>query len=378
MKWVRIIILSFLFAALFYVVRLDSRTLAQSNIEDIQNRIKQYEDELDRLGKQAQTLSLQILHYDAQINLTAAKIEQTESEIEDLKGKIGRLEDSIGSLSTLFSLRVVETYKTRKLGDPLIYLIATHDLNGLLLRLQYLKIIQQHDRDLLFNLQSAQTTYQGEKEEFEDLQKKLEDQKNQLDSQKKEKANLLFVTRNNEKKYQELLAAARAELAVALGQGTETYLRDVSEGEIIGHVIPTASGCSSGQHLHFEVHQGSSIQDPNNFLKPISFSYTYPPEQYSYFGTINPHGSWNWPMDEPIEINQGFGSHGFAKTFYPGGVHNGIDLDSSSSTLVKAVKGGKLYAGSYVCSGKLAGTLLYAKVDQGDGITTWYLHMTPQ
>ena len=83
-------------------------------------------------------------------------------------------------------------------------------------------------------------------------------------------------------------------------------------------------------------------------------------------------------MDEPIEINQGFGSHGFAQAFYPGGVHNGIDLDSNSSTQVKAVKPGKLYGGSYQCGGVYPGALLYAKVEQGDGFTTWYLHTTPQ
>ena len=159
--------------------------------------------------------------------------------------------------------------------------------------------------------------------------------------------------------------------------GKETFLRDVSEGDTIGRVIPSASGCSSGQHLHFEVHSGGSIQDPNNYLKPISFSYS-PGYDTSYYGAINPHGIWNWPMNEPIEINQGFGSHPFAQAFYPGGVHNGIDLDSGSSTNVKAVKSGKLYGGSYQCGGRYAGTLLYAKVEQGDGITTWYLHMTPQ
>lgn len=83
-------------------------------------------------------------------------------------------------------------------------------------------------------------------------------------------------------------------------------------------------------------------------------------------------------MEEPIEINQGFGTHEFARIYYPGGVHNGIDLDSKTSTTVKAVKGGKLYGGSYQCGGKYPGTLLYAKVDQGDGITSWYLHMMPQ
>ena len=58
--------------------------------------------------------------------------------------------------------------------------------------------------------------------------------------------------------------------------------------------------------------------------------------------------------------------------------HNGIDLDSNSSTQVRAVKAGKLYGGSYQCGGSYPGALLFAKVDNGDGTTSWYLHMTPQ
>lgn len=48
-------------------------------------------------------------------------------------------------------------------------------------------------------------------------------------------------------------------------------------------------------------------------------------------------------------------------------------MDSGSST-VKAVKAGKLYGGAYNCAN---GKLFYAKIDHGDGLTTWYLHMIP-
>ncbi|OGM76698.1 hypothetical protein A2210_01595 [Candidatus Woesebacteria bacterium RIFOXYA1_FULL_40_18] len=333
---------------------------------------------LQKTGEQKKTLSNQIAQYDAQIKLTSLKISQTEEKIVLLGGRIDQLEGSLTTLSGAFSSRAVETYKMQRLGDPFFLLVSAPDLGEAVSRFHYLQRIQEADRDLLTRLQTAQTTYVGQKTDQEELQAELEKQKANLNSQKVAKAALLSATKNDEKKYQQLLASARAELAVSLGQGKETFLRDVNEGDVIGRVIPSASGCSSGQHLHFEVHQGSSIQDPNNFLRPIAYTYSYPESQYGYYGTINPHGGWRWPMDEPIEINQGFGSHTFAQQFYPGGAHNGIDLDSNSSTQVRAVKAGKLYGGSYQCGGSYPGALLFAKVDNGDGTTSWYLHMTPQ
>jgi len=377
MKIFKVIFLILL--AFFLFILVVGRASAQtcSNITNVNERITCYENEVSRLQAQSKTLSNQIAQFDAQIRLATLKISQTEEKILLLGGRIDQLEGSLTALSGAFSSRAVETYKMARVGDPLLILVSAPDLTEAISRFHYLQRIQEADRDLLQRLQTAQNTYKGQKTDQETLQAELQKQKANLDKQKKEKAALLAVTKNDERKYQELLAAARAELAVILGQGSEKFLRDISEGEVIGRVIPSASGCSSGQHLHFEIHNGTSVEDPNNYLKPISFSYA-PGYDTSYYGAINPHGSWNWPMDEPIEINQGFGSHPFAKTFYPGGVHNGIDIDSTSSTSVKAVKAGKLYGGSYQCGGVYPGTLLFAKVEQVDGLITWYLHMTPQ
>lgn len=379
MKFAKIIGLVVLISLGFYLISLRTNLpIEAKTLEEIQKEIENYENELGRLSAQAKTLTNQISQFDAQIRLTELKISQTEEKILLLGGRIDQLEGSLDALSTAFSSRAVETYKMARVGDPFLMVVSAPDLSRAVSRFYYLQRIQEADRELLTKLQFAQNNYKVEKTDQEDLQLELEEQKTNLDKQKKEKANLLSVTRNDEKRYQQLLASAQAELAVVLGQGKETFMRDVKEGEVIGRVIPSASGCSSGQHLHLEVHQGGSIADPSNYLRPISFSYDYGPDQYGYYGTVSPHGSWNWPMDEPIQINQGFGSHGFAKTFYPGGVHNGIDLDSGSSTSVKAIKAGKLYGGSYQCGGRYPGALLYAKVEHGDGIITWYLHMTPQ
>lgn len=346
--------------------------------EEIKREIEDYEKELTSLSQRAKTLSNQIAQFDVQINLTLAKIAQTQEKILLLGGRIDQLEGSLSSLSNAFSSRAKETYKIYRLGDPALFLIASSDLSEAVSRFYYLQRIQKEDYSLMVRLTEAQGIYKEQKKSQEDLGAVLNKEKGNLAAAKIEKANLLSVTRSDEKRYQQLVSSARAELAVILGKGKETFVRDVSEGALIGRMIPQLSGCSSGKHLHFEVHEGDSIKDPNSYLTATSFGYSYGSDKYGYYGTVNPSGSLRWPVDSPIVINQGFGSHGFAKTFYPGGVHNGIDIDSDGGTSVYSVKGGKLYAGNYSCGGAYPGTLLYAKIDHGGGLTTWYLHITPQ
>lgn len=355
-------------------VAIDDPCLSKSG----QDKLKCYNDQVDLLSSQAKTLSNQIAQYNAQINLTQLKIAETESKIAMLGGRIDQLETSLDSLTTAFSSRAVETYKLSRFENNFVYIFSASDVNDAVSRFHYLQKIQQEDTDLMEKLQTAQTVYKGQKNDQETLQVQLKSQKDQLDQQKADKANLLAVTQNNENIFAKLRDEAAAELAAVAGLGQETFIRDVNAGDVIGNIISSASGCSSGRHLHFEVHQGDSLADPNNYLSAVSFGYSYDQSQYGYFGTINPHGGWLWPISDPIIINQGFGSHGFAATFYPNGIHTGIDIDSGSSTQVKAVHSGKLYGGSYQCGGSYPGNLLYAKVDNGDGTTVWYLHMIPQ
>ena len=78
-------------------------------------------------------------------------------------------------------------------------------------RFHYLQKIEEEDRSLLTKLTEAQTTYQGEKQDQETLQKQLTVQQANLNTQKIAKNNLLAATKNSEAKYQTLLSQAIAQ-----------------------------------------------------------------------------------------------------------------------------------------------------------------------
>ena len=180
-------------------------------LKELDNQIAEYEQQISRLKNQSVTLQNQITQFDTQIKLTTLKIQRTEEKILLLSGRIDRLEISLDSLSEAFSSRAVETYKMFRFDDPFMVLITSPDLKEAMTRFQYLKRIQDADRDLLERLVSTQTSYKTEKSTQEELQEELESEKFALDSQKKAKNNLLTQTKNDEKKYQELLAQAQAQ-----------------------------------------------------------------------------------------------------------------------------------------------------------------------
>ncbi|OGM08392.1 hypothetical protein A2Z67_01560 [Candidatus Woesebacteria bacterium RBG_13_36_22] len=351
--------------------------------ERLSREIQEYEAEISKLKSQASTLSNQIAQFDAQIRLTSLKISQTEEKILLLGGRIDQLETSLQTLTRAFASRVVRTYKMARLNEPYAFIISSPDLDAAVTSFHYLQKIQESDRDLLVRLEKAQETYEEEKVDQEDLQTQLEDQKTVLGAQKSAKAYILEQTRNDEKKYQELLAQARAEYeaiqAIIAGKGQEEEVGKVSQGQRIASMIQGPSCNSSGTHLHFIVSQNGNVQNPFNYLKPgVDFENCSGSSCGTSDGDVlNPSGSWDWPINPKIKVFQGYGSTWAVRNTWVGRIysfHNGVDMNNDLSLDVKAVRSGTLYRGSYSGSGSCQ--LRYVRVDHDDSdLDTLYLHI---
>jgi peptidoglycan hydrolase CwlO-like protein len=230
-KALKISFATLLIGFLIFFARSVPKSHAQSTDEQqLQEQIDKYEKEIERLKGQALTLTNQIAQYDAQIKLTSLQISETETKISQLAGRIDQLEVSLDALTQAFSSRATETYKMARLEDPILFIVSAPDLSVAMSRFHYLKKIQSSDRDLMLRLQSVQTTYKGEKQDQEQLQAQLEVQKKNLDAQKYAKANLLQVTHNDEKRFQQLLSEAKAQLAAlrrfVISQGGASILHN--------------------------------------------------------------------------------------------------------------------------------------------------------
>lgn len=350
------------------------KTCLESNISEAREQSITLQSTINLLDGQIQLQQLQI-------SQTEAEILQLERQIIDLTGRISGLEVSLDRLSELLVERVQEHYK-RQATTPVGLLVFSHSLTNFLAQKHYLQLAQE---ELSQNMQQAETQrldYDQQKKlkeekqlEVESKRALLEQQEANLSKQKSEQQVLLTQTKNNEAQYQEQLARTLGEINaiqdIIAGRGDETEVGDVKEGDRIASIIVGASACSTGTHLHFEVVQGGAHRNPAEFLKGIDATWNNQPDDPFSFS-----GDWNWPMENPARINQGYGMTYYARVIraYGGAPHTGIDMVSKSSGnyTVKAVKDGKLYRGSIPCGG---GLLRYVRVEHADNYTTYYLHI---
>jgi len=214
-----------LFLSLLFFTLTPCYVSAEST-EEIQSQINQYISKLNELGTAKNTLSNQIKLLDSQYQLTLLKITQTENsiktlekEISQLSVEIGKLEIQINNLSETYINQTVENYKLQKKVPSFAYLFSSN-INAFLEQHQYISAIQKSSRKNLIDMETIRANYDEQKTakakkqaEMEDLKKTLASQKNSLNSQKASKNNLLESTKNDEKKYQQLLSEAQSQLA---------------------------------------------------------------------------------------------------------------------------------------------------------------------
>ena len=383
-----ITIISLLFSSSYFILADES----SSKKSDLEEKIKEYEAELSRLGEQKGTLSSEIQYMDTQMYLTELKIQETEQNIEStqkeislLNDRIEGLDDSLSYLAKILIKRIVQGYK-QKNASFLDLLLDSSNANDLIDEIKYQKIAQKNNEKLLvqvqqtkLNFEEQKTLREEKKAELDNLKLTLDNYKADLNNQKLAKQRLLEATKNNERTYQNLLAQAKAEYAsiigIIAGAGTENKLRDVKKGDAIATIISGASCNSNGTHLHFMFKDGTSEVNPFNYLKGISHENCSGSSCGSGDGdSFNPSGDLDWPIDGPIKLTQGYGDTWAVKNTWVRNIysfHNGIDFNGPS-TNVRALADGELYRGSY----GVGCSLSYAKlVHKDSNLVTYYLHV---
>lgn len=210
-------------------------------VSDLQNKIRDLENKIADTQSQEKTLSSQIAVMNSQIKLTEYRILDTkqqilslEEDIDTAQKKVTSLENSLADLTKILMKRIVAGYQVGS-EDQFEVLLSSNTINDFFKRATYLRIVERHDKRLVYDTVQAKNDYANQKQIFEDekrkvlaLQQQLQDYTKDLDTQKSQKQTLLAETQGSEAEYQRLLAQAQAQLAgfsgFAESQGGATLL----------------------------------------------------------------------------------------------------------------------------------------------------------
>jgi len=324
-----------------------------SLLDDLKQQIKEREEEIKQLEEQAaahkqdleetqqqkNTLQNQLAVIEARIrklradiNVTSVKISTAKLQIEELalgiyektKGIEEHKENIAGIIRTIYE------YDETSLLE---LVLENNKFSDFLNQVQYIELLQKNIQRDLESLKTLKSILEEQKTEVETRKNDLEvynaqlySQKQIEDNQKSQKDSLLWQTKGQEKKYQQLLT------------DTEKKQQQIRE-EV------------------FELEEKMRLTlDPESVPKPRS-------------------GVLSWPNEGLL--TQYYGYTPYSKRLYKSGFHNGIDIAAGYGSPIRAALDGEIRAmgntDSY-CPGGAYGRWIAIRHD--NNLTTLYAHLS--
>ncbi len=320
------------------------QTIEQKNVEirKLEEEAKKYRDEIASKQQVGKTLKEELARIERtvaqlrrDITLTERKIKKAELEIETVALEIREKEIAVKKLRSGLG-GLIQTLSKQEQESVVEILIKNSVLSAFFQQLEYTSALKKKllsSLDALRALQKELAIKKAEaeekKDELEDLEGLLKDRRGIQENIRRERSEILATTKNQEKRYQELLRETEKK--------QEAILREIEELE---------------EDLRKRVDPESLPTRREGFLK--------------------------WPAEGLL--SQGYGETPFTKSsrgrhFYK--FHNGIDISASVGTPILAADDGTITATGDTdryCRRGAYGK--YIVVDHKNNLATMYAHLS--
>ena len=317
------------------------------------DEIDGYQDKIDALQSQIDLYNQEIALIDADIKIVEDEITGIENEIEALDKQVKKLDKQVVKIQqdiadtyVILGERIRASYMSGS-SSSLEYLLTSDDFKyqSYLERIELLERISQHDNDVI--------------EDLQDDIVKLEEKVKEIEAtkvEKNEKIETLDVKRLDLEDKKKVQVDARK-------------LIEDAEAEIqkdLDKVMSIVNGLNaSSKEYEAAIERGESTI--------LEYEHKLSGENDSYgSGTT---GNMVWP----VPYNNTYVSSSYKMRTLNGVTrqHNGIDIcrgSSSYGATVVAVKAGTVTTAYH--SGYNGGFGLYVVIDHGDGVKTYYAHLS--
>jgi len=308
-----------------------------NDIAQLEKEIKQYQGQLDSLGKEKNSLATSLAQIEitrkklnADISVTQKKIDQTNFKIEGLGSQINTKEHAIAGATDAVALALRQTNELET-NSFIGIVLSDKDFSSIWNDIDHIVTVQEKMREYIKELhqvkgelEDTRTETIDAKNELTALKTKLADQKKIVDANANEKSKLLAQTKNSEVNYQKLLQEQ-----VAKRIAFEKELRNFES------------------QLKF-------ILDPTTLPGP---------------------GVLSWPLDE-IFVTQEFGAKTGPHRTYASG-HSGADFRARTPLPVKAMADGIIKGTGDTdlsCQGVSFGRWIF--IEYNNGLSSTYGHLS--
>lgn len=321
----------------------EKSTSLSDQIKKLDSEIKNISKQLLTTGAEKSSLNNELAKIETtrkklltELALTGKKIEQTNLNLAQLQSDIGVKEQHINKNKTSIA-EAVRNIRQKETNNLLEIFLSGSNLSDFIVQAENLGALQasldeqvqslKQNKDIL---QDKKVAKESEKKTLAGLKDQLSGQKQVTEEIKKEKNQLLTVTKNKESNYQQMLNDR-----IQRKKEVEAEISKIEQ-------------------------QIKIILDPSLLPKTGSSALA-------------------WPLDKII-ITQYFGNTTFAAAHaavYNGKGHNGVDFGVPVGTSVKAASGGKILGTGntdLVCPGASFGKWVF--VQHTNGLSTLYGHLS--